>query len=164
MNNLNTYQTHRFWLRFLFVAIAYIVPFTVLAFRFNFFEFREAEVKFSGLVILVGVLLLFQFRAEVYTWIESWEFSLLKIFLLGLGKVWAFLLALGIIALARFGIDNIEFIIGWISVPQIIAYLTIKPFSERADHMVKRELRKQEVKEALQESNVGIPLGKRKTK
>ncbi len=107
---------------------------------------------------------MFQFRAEVYTWIESWEFSLLKIFLLGLGKVWAFLLALGIIALARFGIDNIEFIIGWISVPQIIAYLTIKPFSERADHMVKRELRKQEVKEALQESNVGVPLGKRKTK
>lgn len=131
--------------------VAYFVPLAILSYRFDFFQMKEAEVKISGTFIIISILLLFQFKKELHTWIESWEFSLTKIFLLGFAKVWAFLLAIGLIAVARFGIDNIEFIVGWIGFPQIVAYLTIKPFSERADHFVKRELRKLEIKEALQE-------------
>ncbi len=153
MTELKKQKRIRFWLRLLFIAVAYIIPFTVLAIRFDFLQFKEAEVKVSGLVIILGILLLFQFRKEVQSWIESWEFSLTKVILLGLGKVWAFLLALGIITLARYGINNIEFIVGWISVPQIIAYLFIKPFSEQADYFIKKEIRKSEVKEALTEYN-----------
>lgn len=135
----------------LFVVVAYVLPLLILALRFDFFEMREAEVKVSGTFIILAILLLFQFKKELYTWIESWEFSLLKILLLGFAKVWAFVLALGLIAVARFGIDNIEYIVGWIALPQIVAYLFVKPFSERADYYVKKELRKLEIKEALRE-------------
>lgn len=151
MDIIKKHKRNRFWLRLLFILVAYVTPLAILAFKFDFFQMREAELKISSTFIIVGVLLLFQFKKEVYTWIESWEFSLLKIVLLGFAKVWAFLLALGLIAVARFGIDNIEFIVGWIAFPQIAAYLIIKPFSEREDHYVKRELRKLEIKEALQE-------------
>lgn len=156
MDKIKRHKQNRFWLRLLFILIAYITPLAILAIKFNFFQFREAELKISSTFIIVGVLLLFQFKKEVYTWIESWEFSLLKIVLLGFAKVWAFLLAIGLIAVARFGIDNIEFIVGWIAIPQITAYLVIKPFSEREDHLVKRELRKVELKEALQEDRQGL--------
>jgi hypothetical protein len=156
MNDIVKYKRHRFWLRLLFVAVAYIVPLTILAFRFDFFEMREAGLKISGTFIILSTLLLFQFKKELYTWIESWEFSLTKIVLLGFAKVWAFLLAIGLIAVARFGINNIEFIVGWIGFPQIVAYLFIKPFAERADHFVKRELRKAEVREALREDRAGV--------
>lgn len=162
MDKITELKRQRFWLRMLFVAVAYILPFTILAIKFNFFQFKEAEVKISGVVILLGVLLLFQFRKEVQSWIEAWEFSLTKVVLLGLGKVWAFLLALAIITLARYGLTNIEFIVGWISVPQILAYLFVKPFSEQADYKIKREIRKQEVKEALQENASVLPSKKRK--
>jgi len=162
MTELVKQKRIRFWLRLLFIVVAYGIPFGVLAWRFDFFQFKEAEVKISGVVILLGVLLLFQFRKEVQSWIESWEFSLTKVVLLGLGKVWAFLLALSIITLARYGLTNIEYIVGWISVPQIIAYLFIKPFSEQADYRIKREIRKQEVKEALQESVQPVQSKKRK--
>lgn len=161
MTELAKQKRNRFWLRLLFIVVAYVIPFTILAIRFNFFEFKEAQVKVSGVVILLGVLILFQFRSEVATWIQSWEFSLTKVILLGLGKVWAFLLALGIITLARYGLSNIEYIVGWISIPQIIAYLFIKPFSEQADYLVKKEIRKSEIKEALQEDRV---LSKKKGK
>jgi hypothetical protein len=156
MKVLKKYKNQRFWLRVLFVIVAYVAPLLILAFRFNFFEMREAGVKVSGTFIILSILLLFQFKKELYTWIESWEFGLLKIILLGFAKVWAFLLALGLIAVARFGINNIEFIVGWIAFPQIIAYLAIKPFSERADFFVKRELRKLETREALQEDRNGL--------
>jgi hypothetical protein len=147
----------------LFVAIAYVLPFTILAIRFNFFEFKEAEVKVSGVVLLLGILLLFQFRKELNTWIEGWEFSLTKILLLGFGKVWAFLLAIGIITLARYGLQNIEYIVGWLSIPQIVAYLAVKPFAEEANYNVQREIRKSEVKEALHEG-AGVVLSKKKGK
>lgn len=161
MTELIKQKRKRFWFRLLFIVVAYIIPFTVLAIRFEFFKFKEAEVKVSGIVILLGVLLLFQFRKEVQSWIESWEFSLTKVVLLGLGKVWGFLLALGVITLARYGLTNIEYIIGWISIPQIIAYLFVKPFSEQADYLVKKEIRKSEIKEALQEDRL---LSKKKGK
>jgi hypothetical protein len=163
MTELKKQKRIRFWLRLLFITVAYIIPFTILAFRFDFLQFKEAEVKVSGVVILLGVLLLFQFRKEVQTWIESWEFSLSKVILLGLGKVWAFLLALGVITLAKYGINNIEFIVGWISIPQIVAYLFIKPFSEQADYLIKKEIRKSEVKEALTEYNTQTTQRGRKT-
>ena len=161
MTELIKQKRKRFWVRLLFIVVAYVIPFTVLAIRFEFFKFREAEVKVSGIVILLGVLLLFQFRKEVQSWIESWEFSLTKVVLLGLGKVWAFLLALGVITLAKYGLTNIEYIIGWISIPQIVAYLFVKPFSEQADYLVKKEIRKSEIKEALQEDRL---LSKKKGK
>jgi len=127
-----------------------------MGFKFDFLTFKEAEVKVSGLFLIVAVMLLFQFKKEVHQWIESWEFSLLKVVLLGIAKVWAFILALGIIALARYGINNIEFIVGWIAIPQIIAYLFIKPFAEKADYLVKKEIRKSEIKEALQEDRTAV--------
>jgi hypothetical protein len=156
MDNINKYKRQRFWLRLLFIAIAYLIPLIVMGFKFDFFTFREAEIKVSGLFLIVSIMLLFQFKKEVYTWIESWEFSLLKVVLLGLAKVWAFILALGVIALARYGIDNIEFIIGWVAIPQIISYLFVKPFSEQADYKVKKEIRKLEIKEALQEDRAAV--------
>lgn len=156
MNTIKKHKRDRFWLRLLFIFIAYITPLTILAIKFNFFQFREAEIKVSGTFIIVGVLLLFQFKKEVYTWIESWEFSLLKVVLLGFAKVWAFILAIALIAVARYGIDNVEFIVGWIAIPQIVAYLAIKPFSEKADYLVKKEIRKSEIKEALQEDRESV--------
>jgi hypothetical protein len=156
MNEIARYRRRRFWLRLLFVVVAYFVPLAILAFRFDFFQMQEAGVKISGTFIILSVLILFQFKKELYTWIESWEFSLTKIVLLGFAKVWAFLLAIALIGVARFGIDNIEFIVGWIGFPQIVAYLTIKPFAEQADHFVKRELRKAEVREALREDRNGV--------
>jgi hypothetical protein len=162
MDKIKKFKRQRFWLRMLFVAIAYVLPFTILAIRFDFFQFKEAEVKVSGVVLLIGVLLLFQFRKELHTWIEGWEFSLLKIVLLGFAKVWAFLLAIGIITLAKYGLENIEYIVGWLSIPQIVAYLAVKPFSEQANYNVQREIRKLEIKEALQEGANVLPSKKRK--
>jgi CBS domain containing-hemolysin-like protein len=151
MDKITKHKRHRFWLRLLFVAVAYVAPLIIISLRYNFFETQEAGSRLSAFVLIVAVLLLFQFRKELLSWINAWEFSLLKIVLLGFSKVWAFILALGLITVARFGIDHIEYVVGWIAFPQILAYLFVKPFSEQADHIVKRELRKLEIKEALQE-------------
>jgi CBS domain containing-hemolysin-like protein len=151
MDKITKQKRHRFWLRLLFIAIAYITPLLIIGSKYDFFHQREAGVRISAMTLIVGSLLLFQFRKELFTWITEWEFSLAKVFLLGFAKVWAFVLALALITVARFGIDHIEYVVGWIAFPQIAAYLFVKPFADQADHIVKRELRKLELKEALQE-------------
>lgn len=156
MDKITKHKRHRFWLRLLFVAVAYIAPLVIIGSRYDFFQEREAGIRISSMTLIVGALLLFQFRKELFSWINSWEFSLGKVVLLGFAKVWAFVLALGLITVARFGINHVEFIVGWVAFPQIVAYLTIKPFAEKADFIVKRELRKVEIKEALQEDRASI--------
>jgi CBS domain containing-hemolysin-like protein len=151
MDKIIKHKRHRFWLRLLFVAVAYIAPLVIIGSRYDFFQEREAGIRISAMTLIIASLLLFQFRKELFTWINEWEFSLAKIVLLGFAKVWAFVLALSLITVARFGISHIEYVVGWIAFPQIIAYLFVKPFAEQADHIVKRELRKVELKEALQE-------------
>ena len=79
------------------------------------------------------------------------EYSIWKYIILGLNKIFIFLLIWVIALLAEAQIGNLAFCLGWIAVCSAIAYLAINPFIEKYDYIVKKEIRKSETKEALKE-------------
>lgn len=150
MNKINKYKKYRFWLRLLFVLVAYLLPLIVIVLKEDVF-YKSTTTKIMLSFLVIASLLLFQFKKELGEWINAWEFSLLKIFLQGIAKVWIFLLVFALITLAEQLLPQLYFIVGWIAIPSSIAYLFIKPFSEKFDYLVKRELRKQEMREVIKE-------------
>jgi len=144
-------KTKRFWLRATFVLVAYILPFTMMAIKFKLFSTQGAGIKIGVGAVIGGVILLFQFKKELFEWINAWEFGMFKVILLGFARVWWFIFALVLVALVKQGIESVEYIVGWVAIPNILAHMAIKPFAEKYDFLVKRELRKQEMREVINE-------------
>ena len=114
-----------------------------------FTQFNGIKLTFIGIILLL--LVLFKFRKRILDWINTWEYSIWKYIILGLNKIFIFLLIWVIALLAEAQIGNLAFCLGWIAVCSAIAYLAINPFIEKYDYIVKKEIRKSETKEALKE-------------
>ena len=143
-------KQNRLWLRILFCLVDFVAPILIIGMKYKLFtNFNGVKLTLIGVILLL--LVLFRFRAKLLAWINSWEYSTFKYILLGLNKIFIFVLVWVVAMLAEAHIGNLAFCLGWIALCSAIAYLAINPFIEKYDYIVKREIRKEETKEALRE-------------
>ena len=143
-------KRYRLILRILFCLVDFVIPVIFMGIKYKLFtQFNGIKLTFMGIVLLL--LVAFRFRAKLLTWINSWEYSIMKHILLGINKIFVFILIWLIAMFAEAQIGNLAFCLGWIAVCSAIAYLVINPFIEKYDYIVKKEIRKEETKEALRE-------------
>lgn len=152
MTEIKKFKRLRFGFRLLFFFVAYVIPGYVFIDRYKLYE--EVTGYKVGVMGLVGLALLaFNFQKEIWAWVNNWEFSIMKMVLLGLGKIWIFIFAYGLLKLAAMQIDELTYIVGWIGATEIVAYLAIKPVADHYDYQVKREIRIGETVEAIKRTN-----------
>lgn len=143
-------KRNRLILRILFCLVDFVVPIVLIGIKFKLFtEFNGIKLTIMGVMVLL--LVLFRFRAKLLAWVNTWEYSIWKYIVIGINKIFIFILLWVVAMLAEAQIGNLAFCLGWIAVCCAIAYLGINPFIEKYDNIVKRELRKAETKEALRE-------------
>lgn len=157
MSNNSTKKTdikqakhYRLILRILFCLVDFVIPIIFIGIKYKLFtQFNGIKLTMMGIILLL--LVVFRFRAKLLAWINNWEYSIMKYIILGVNKIFVFLLIWVIAMLAEAQIGNLAFCLGWIAVCSAIAYLVINPFIEKYDYIVKKEIRKEETKEALRE-------------
>ena len=143
-------KQNRLWLRILFCLVDFVAPILIIGMKYKLFtNFNGVKITLMGVILLL--LVLFRFRAKLLAWINSWEYSTFKYILLGLNKIFIFVLVWVVAMLAEAHIGNLAFCLGWIALCSAIAYLAINPFIEKYDYIVKKEIRKAETKEAIRE-------------
>lgn len=140
----------RLILRILFCLVDFVIPIVFVGIKYKLFtQFNGIKLTMMGMILLL--LVMFRFRAKLLAWVNNWEYSIMKYIILGINKIFVFLLIWVIAMLAEAQIGNLAFCLGWIAVCSAIAYLAINPFIEKYDYIVKKEIRKSETKEALRE-------------
>lgn len=143
-------KRNRLILRILFCLVDFVIPVIFMGIKYKLFtQFNGIKLTFMGIVLLL--LVMFRFRAKLLAWINTWEYSIMKHILLGINKIFVFILLWVIAMFAEAQIGNLAFCLGWIAVCSAIAYLVINPFIEKYDYIIKREIRKAETKEAFKE-------------
>lgn len=143
-------KLYRLILRILFCLVDFVIPIVFVGIKYKLFtQFNGIKLTMMGMILLL--LVMFRFRAKLLAWINTWEYSIMKHIILGINKIFVFLLIWVIAMLAEAQIGNLAFCLGWIAVCSTIAYLAINPFIEKYDYIVKKEIRKSETKEALRE-------------
>ncbi len=143
-------KQYRLILQLLFCLVDFVIPVIFIGIKYKLFtQFNGIKLTMMGIILLL--LVVFRFRAKLLAWINNWEYSIWKHILLGVNKIFVFLLIWVIAMLAEAQIGNLAFCLGWIAVCSAVAYLIINPFIEKYDYIVKREIRKAETKEALRE-------------
>lgn len=140
----------RLILMIVFCIINFVLPVVFIGIKYKLFtEFNGT--KLTLLFIIVALLVTWRFRVKLKEWVNKWEYSIMKYIILGFSKIFIFILLWIVAMLVQAKIGNLVFCTGWIAVCSAVAYLGINPFIEKFDYIVKREIRKQETKEALQE-------------
>jgi hypothetical protein len=148
--DIKTAKRNRLILRILFCLVDFVIPIIFIGIKFKLFtEFNGIKLTIMGIIILL--LVVFRFRAKLLTWVNNWEYSVWKYIILGINKIFVFILIWVIAMLAEAQIGNLAFCLGWIAVCSAVAYLAINPYIEKYDYIVKKEIRKSETKEALKE-------------
>lgn len=143
-------KLYRLILRILFCLVDFVIPIVFIGVKYKLFtQFNGIKLTMMGMILLL--LVVFRFRAKLLAWVNNWEYSIWKYIILGINKIFVFLLIWVIAMLAEAQIGNLAFCLGWIAVCSAIAYLVINPFIEKYDYIVKKEIRKSETKEALRE-------------
>lgn len=143
-------KLYRLILRILFCLVDFVIPIVFIGIKYKLFtQFNGIKLTMMGMILLL--LVVFRFRAKLLAWVNNWEYSIWKYIILGINKIFVFLLIWVIAMLAEAQIGNLAFCLGWIAVCSAIAYLAINPFIEKYDYIVKKEIRKSETKEALRE-------------
>lgn len=143
-------KIRRLILRILFCLVDFVIPIVFVGIKYKLFtQFNGIKLTMMGMILLL--LVMFRFRAKLLAWVNNWEYSIMKYIILGINKIFVFLLIWVIAMLAEAQIGNLAFCLGWIAVCSAIAYLAINPFIEKYDYIVKKEIRKSETKEALRE-------------
>lgn len=143
-------RLYRLILRILFCLVDFVIPIVFIGIKYKLFtQFNGIKLTMMGMILLL--LVVFRFRAKLLAWVNNWEYSIWKYIILGINKIFVFLLIWVIAMLAEAQIGNLAFCLGWIAVCSAIAYLAINPFIEKYDYIVKKEIRKSETKEALRE-------------
>ena len=143
-------KLYRLILRILFCLVDFVIPIVFVGIKYKLFtQFNGIKLTMMGMILLL--LVMFRFRAKLLAWVNNWEYSIMKYIILGINKIFVFLLIWVIAMLAEAQIGNLAFCLGWIAVCSAIAYLAINPFIEKYDYIVKKEIRKSETKEALRE-------------
>lgn len=148
--DIKTAKRNRLILRILFCLVDFVIPIIFIGIKFKLFtEFNGIKLTIMGIILLL--LVVFRFRAKLLTWVNNWEYSIWKYIILGINKIFVFILIWVIAMLAEAQIGNLAFCLGWIAVCSAVAYLAINPYIEKYDYIVKKEIRKAETKEALKE-------------
>ena len=143
-------KLYRLILRILFCLVDFVIPIVFIGIKYKLFtQFNGIKLTIMGMILLL--LVVFRFRAKLLAWVNNWEYSIWKYIILGINKIFVFLLIWVIAMLAEAQIGNLAFCLGWIAVCSAVAYLAINPFIEKYDYIVKKEIRKEETKEALRE-------------
>lgn len=143
-------KLYRLILRILFCLVDFVIPIVFIGIKYKLFtQFNGIKLTMMGIILLL--LVVFRFRAKLLAWVNNWEYSIWKYIILGINKIFVFLLIWVIAMLAEAQIGNLAFCLGWIAICSAIAYLAINPFIEKYDYIVKKEIRKSETKEALRE-------------
>ena len=143
-------KLYRLILRILFCLVDFVIPIVFIGIKYKLFtQFNGIKLTMMGMILLL--LIVFRFRAKLLAWINNWEYSIWKHILLGINKIFVFLLIWVVAMFAEAQIGNLAFCLGWIAVCSAIAYLAINPFIEKYDYIVKKEIRKAETKEAIRE-------------
>ena len=150
-------KKYRLILRILFCLVDFVLPIIFIGIKYKLFtQFNGFKLTFIGLILLL--LVVFRFRAKLLAWVNTWEYSIMKHIILGINKIFIFILLWVIAMLAEAQTGNLAFCLGWIAVCSAISYLAINPLIEKYDYIVKKEIRKSETKEALREIKEGGEL------
>ena len=154
----------RIFYRILFFCVVLVIPCVIWACNYQFMH-TKTITKISIMFLLVAYVLCRRFKEELKNWINSWEYSSLKYILLGIGKnIWSIIIIVLCIILsfklprwfdlAKNELDILlktlqKFLIclSATAVCQIIGYIIILPLEAKYDFLIKRELRKQEIRE-----------------
>ena len=168
MEELKLAKRNRLICRIAFILISFIIPTVVMIVKFELMDcFMQTETKttshltFYGFIACFLILcLLWKFKARLFAWIEKWEYSYAKYILLGLSKIWIFLVIFIVILFTKRAVTNavsefysvIEFCMVIICVCECIAYLVVYPFENKYDTQIQRLIRKQERKEDYKEA------------
>ena len=148
--DIKTAKRYRTVLRLLFCLVDFVAPIIFIGIKYKLFtRFNGIKLTMMGMILLL--LVIFRFRTKLLAWVNTWEYSIWKYIILGVNKIFVFILIWVIAMLAEAQIGNLAFCLGWIAVCSAVAYLAINPFIEKYDFIVKKELRKAETKEALRE-------------
>lgn len=148
--DIKTAKRYRTVLRLLFCLVDFVTPIVFIGIKYKLFtRFNGIKLTMMGMILLL--LVIFRFRTKLLAWVNTWEYSIWKYIILGVNKIFVFILIWVIAMLAEAQIGNLAFCLGWIAVCSAVAYLAINPFIEKYDFIVKKELRKVETKEALRE-------------
>lgn len=148
--DIKTAKRNRLILQILFCLVDFVIPVVFIGIKYKLFtQFNGVKLTLMGITVLL--LVAFKFRTKILNWVNSWEYSIWKYIILGINKIFVFILIWVVAMLAEANIGNLAFCLGWIAVCSAIAYLAINPFIEKYDYIVKKELRKAETKEALRE-------------
>lgn len=148
--DITTAKRYRLILRILFCLVDFVLPIVIIGLKYKFFT-QFTGIKLTLMGAIIALLVLFRFRAKLLAWVNTWEYSVMKYIILGINKIFIFLLVWFVAMLAEAHIGNLAFCLGWIALCSAIAYLVINPFIEKYDYIVKKEIRKAETKEALRE-------------
>jgi hypothetical protein len=140
----------RLLFRILACLIGFVAPAIMIIVKYGLFK-EVTVMKVASLGTILLVMLLYRFRTRLMNWINSWEYSILKYILLGINKIAFFGLVWIIAMLVEKQIGDLSFCLGWIFICSCLTYLVLDPLIEKHDYYIKRELRKQETKEALSE-------------
>lgn len=154
----------RLFYRILFFCVVLVIPCVIWACNYQFMH-TKTITKVSIILVLVAYVLCRRFKEELKNWVNSWEYSSLKYILLGIGKnIWSIIIIVLCIILsfklprwfdlAKSELDILlktlqKFLIclSATAVCQIIGYIIILPLEAKYDFLIKRELRKQEIRE-----------------
>ncbi len=152
--SLKQAKTLRLVFRLLFVACAFVTPTLIIGFKYNIItRFSGYKLSVIGMFLLIAIA--WAFKNKALEWVKTWEYSIWKYIILGISKVWLYILILIVLYAAQRGVDKLIFCAEWFAVCEIVAYLIIYPLEQRYDFIVKRMIskneRKEDVKEALRE-------------
>lgn len=156
--NLKREKALRFLFRSLFALSAFLVPVAIIATRYQLIT-KFNGYKLTAVGILLIVMVVWRFKTQLMTWINNWEYSIMKYILVGFSRVYIYILILIILLLAQKGLEDLIFCIEWVCICEFLAYLVFYPLEQKYDYRVKRIIRgierKEDYKEVIEELRGG---------
>jgi hypothetical protein len=152
MYDLKKANAKLFWLKTLFLIFALGAPVSLLAIRYELVTDFTGQ-KISGIVFFIVLIALWVFRGQVMDWVNKrTRFSTFRSILYGLSKIWIFPIIWILALIIKKEAEELMFIVQWLTVFEVIAFLGIQPFIEYITKKIEREERKKEMREAISES------------
>lgn len=141
-------KKYRLILRIVFFLVAFAVPMIIIGVKFQLFT-HATTTKWSITGITLLLIVGWRFKDRLRDWIDTWENSnIFKHILVGIGRVWPFILIVSIVAAIQFStnkvIADVLFCLEWACICELLCYIIIYPIEMKMDYIVKRQTRKQE--------------------
>lgn len=142
--------------RIAFALLAFLAPTLIIGFRMKLFTAATVS-KWSVTAIMLLVIVAWRFKKRIADWVKSWDdTNIVKHILVGLGKVWPFLLMVVVVGVIQWSASKIMgdvlFCLEWTCACELAAYLFIYPFEMKFHTQILRIERKNERKADLKEA------------